>query len=217
VSEAKARAKAHAEIGEKAAQKALQGLSAGTDITGLALDAVSAGAPFSAIVTALSGDAVTVAKLPKRHLADSFERLRDASIAFEKKTGRYPAIFLAHSGPVAKHTGRATFAKNFFEAGGIQAISNNGFSEVEACVAAFKESGAKIVVICSSDGLYEEMVPTFAPALKAAGAETVYLAGAPGDKKDAYDAAGVNDYIFMGAEVLGKLTAQLIRLGVIAQ
>ena len=71
--------------------------------------------------------------------------------------------------------------------------------------------------MCSSDRLYEELVPAFAPALKAAGAETLYLAGSPGDKKETYDAAGVDDYIFMGGEVLGALTAQLVRLGVIAK
>ena len=60
-------------------------------------------------------------------------------------------------------------------------------------------------------------MPTVAPALKAAGAETLYLAGSPGDNKGIYDAAGVDDYIFMGGEVLGTLTAQLIRLGVTAR
>lgn len=180
-----------------------------------AAHAVGAGAAFAAALVRGAGASVT--PVVKRHLADSFERLRDATLAHKQKTGAFPTIFLANLGPIAKHTGRATFAKNYFEAGGIQALGNNGFSEVEACVAAFKASGARIAVICSSDALYEEMVPTYAPALKAAGAETLYLAGAPGDKKDAYDAAGVDDYIFMGADVLGKLTAQLVRLGVIAQ
>lgn len=192
-------------------------VAAEADPVAFASAAVAAGASFAAVVQAAPKGDLAVKALPVRHLADTFERLRDAASAFKEKTGAFPSIFLANLGPVAKHTGRATFAKNYFEAGGIEALSNNGFSDVDACVAAFKESGARIAVICSSDALYEEMVPTFAPALKAAGAETLYLAGAPGDHKDAYDAAGVNDYIFMGADVLGKLTAQLIRLGVIAE
>jgi methylmalonyl-CoA mutase len=206
----KVKAAASARVAKAKAVKSL-----GADPVAAACDAVGAGASFAAVVAAVGGKKAGIKALVKRHLADSFERLRDATTAFRKKTGKLPQIFLANLGPVSKHTGRATFAKNFFEAGGIQAISNNGFSEIEPCVAAFKESGARIAVICSSDALYEEMVPTFAPALKAAGVETLYLAGAPGDKKDAYDAAGVNDYIFMGCEVLGKLTAQLVRLGVI--
>ena len=95
------------------------------------------------------------------------------------------------------------------------ALSNNGFSEVEACVAAYKESGARIAVLCSSDALYEQLVPLYAPALKAAGVETLYLAGSPGEKKALYDAAGVDDYIFLGGDVLSKLTEQLVRLGVL--
>ncbi len=210
VSKVKAAAMARA-----AKAKAVKAL--GADPVAAACDAVGAGAPFAAVVAALDGGTAEIRPMVKRHLADTFERLRDAATAFQRKTGKLPQIFLANLGPVAKHTGRATFAKNFFEAGGIQAIGNNGFSEVDACVAAFKDSGARIAVICSADALYEEMVPTFAPALKAAGAETLYLAGAPGDKKADYDAAGMDDYIFMGCEVLGTLTAQLVRLGVIAE
>jgi methylmalonyl-CoA mutase len=182
-----------------------------------ALAAVEAGTSFAGLLAVAGGSAPEVTALPKRHLADSFERLRDAANAYRAKSGSLPKIFLANLGPVASHTGRATFAKNFFEAGGIEAVSNNGFSEVEPCVAAYRASGAKIAILCSSDALYEELVPKFAPALKAAGVETLYLAGSPGEKKAAYDAAGIDDYIFLGGEVLGMLTAQLIRLGVLAK
>ncbi|PKU21357.1 methylmalonyl-CoA mutase family protein [Telmatospirillum siberiense] len=179
-------------------------------------EALSAGASFAAILATGSGKA-SVPALPRRHLADSFERLRDAATAWKAKTGSLPTIFLANLGPVSQHTGRASFSKNFFEAGGIQAPGNEGFEDVGSCVAAFKASKAKIAILCSSDKLYPELVPAFAPALKAAGAETLYLAGAPGEQKASYDAAGVDDYIFMGGDVLGMLTAQLIRLGVIAR
>ncbi|HEY0328751.1 MAG TPA: methylmalonyl-CoA mutase family protein [Rhodopseudomonas sp.] len=202
--------------GAKAAAAELQSL--GKAVSTQAVDkALAAGAGFGDVVAAVSGSKVAVPALPKRRLADRFERLRDAAAAHKAKTGQEPTIFLANLGPIAKHTGRATFAKNFFEAGGIKATSNNGFSDVEACVAAFKESGAKIAIICSSDALYEQLVPSYAPALKAAGATTLYLAGAPGEKKADYDAAGVDDYIFLGGDVLSKLTDQLVRLGVLAK
>ncbi|WP_337998236.1 methylmalonyl-CoA mutase family protein [Oleispirillum naphthae] len=201
--------------GDAASAAHLAALAKAEDLVSAVCEAVGAGASFAAVVAALADGEVAVPAMPKRHLADSFERLRDAATAYGKTTGKLPQVFLANLGPVSKHTGRATFAKNFFEAGGIQAPGNGGFSDVEACVAAFKQSGARIAIICSADALYEEMVPTFAPALKAAGAETLYLAGVPGDKKDAYDAAGIDAYIFMGCEVLGMLTEQLVRLGVI--
>ena len=45
------------------------------------------------------------------------------------QTGARPKIFLANLGKPADFTARATFAKNFFEAGGIEAVTNDGFAE----------------------------------------------------------------------------------------
>ena len=49
-------------------------------------------------------------------------RLRDASDAYLKKTGARPKVFLANLGKLSEFTARATFAKNFYEAGGIEAL-----------------------------------------------------------------------------------------------
>jgi len=217
VTATKAQAIAQTKAGEKASADTLASLATSADPIAATAATINVGASFAAVIKALSGTPITVSKLPIRHLADSFERLRYASNAYKDKTGNFPSIFLANLGPIASHTGRATFAKNYFEAGGIMAPGNNGFPDVAACVAGFKESGAKIAVICSSDKNYVDMVPEYAPALKAAGVESLYLAGHPGDKKADYDAAGIDGYIYMGAEVLGPLTEQLIRLGVMDQ
>ncbi|HXP95998.1 MAG TPA: methylmalonyl-CoA mutase family protein [Telmatospirillum sp.] len=217
VGEAIGKATARLSAGVKTAAPKLAALGSSLGSLDAVGAALASGAAFADVLKVVAGNGATVSALPRRHLADSFERLRGAANDAKVKTGKLPSIFLANLGPVAAHTGRATFAKNFFEAGGIQAIGNNGFSDVEACVKAFRDSGARIAILCSSDALYPELAPVFAPALKAAGAETLYLAGSPGDKKEFYDAAGVDDYIFMGGDVLGTLTAQLIRLGVIAK
>jgi methylmalonyl-CoA mutase len=168
-------------------------------------------------MTAALSDAApaAVAALPKHRYAEPFEALRDAVDAYQARTGVRPSIFLANLGPIAKHTARATFAKNFFEVAGIQALSNEGFADAEACAAAFKASGAKIAILCSADPLYEEMVPTVAPALKQAGCSYLFLAGSPGDKRDAYMAAGVDDFIFLGCDLLQITRSTLARLGVL--
>ena len=44
------------------------------------------------------------------------------------KTGARPKIFLANLGTPAEFTARASFAKNFFEAGGIEAVGGEGDS-----------------------------------------------------------------------------------------
>lgn len=180
-----------------------------------AVAAASAGATIGQIASALGGEATTLSPLPRHRLSEKFEELRDASDTYLKKTGERPKIFLANLGPIAKHTGRATFAKNFFEVGGIQALGNPGFGDAESCVAGFRQSGARIAILCSADPVYEEMAEGTAKALKAAGCEYLFLAGAPGEKKDAYVAAGIDDFIFMGGDVLQTTRSALARLGVI--
>ena len=87
-------------------------------------------------------------------------------------------------------TARTLFAKNFFEAGGIEAVSNDGFASRDDMIAAFKASGAKLACLCSSDKVYEQEAVDAAKALGAAGAAHIYLAGRPGELEAALKAAG---------------------------
>jgi methylmalonyl-CoA mutase len=200
--------------GAAAALSTLKAAKSG-ELTGAAIAAVSVGATLGQVAQALRGSETKVQALPKHRVAERFEALRDASDAYMKKTGERPKIFLANLGPIAKHTARATFAKNFFEVGGIEAIGNSGFKDAASCVSAFKESGARIAILCSADPIYEQMAEPVAQALKAAGCEYLFLAGNPGDKRDAYTAAGIDDFIFMGGDVLQTTRSILARLGVI--
>jgi len=118
-------------------------------------------------------------------------------------------------GPVAHHTARATYAKNFFEAGGFEVVTNDGFREADAAADAFTQSGASIAVICSSDRLYLEVVPDVAAKLKAAGARSVVLAGSPGENESAWREAGVDRFIFMKCDVLATLQEMLREEGVL--
>ena len=71
------------------------------------------------------------------------------------KTGTRPKIFLANLGTPAEFTARATFAKNFFEAGGIEAVDGDG-ADAPALAAAFKAAGTALVCLCSTDKVYEK-------------------------------------------------------------
>jgi methylmalonyl-CoA mutase len=59
------------------------------------------------------------------------------------------------------------------------------------------------------------LVPEVAPALKSAGCAYLFLAGNPGDKRQVYMSAGVDDFIFLGGDVLQTTRSTLVRLGVI--
>lgn len=182
-----------------------------------AVEAALAGASIGQLSRALGlhAEPTTIAPLAPHPFAKPFEELRDASDAWQAAHGRRPRVFLANMGPVAHHTARATYAKNFFEAGGFEVITNNGFSDADQAAAAFAASGARIAVICSSDKLYPKLVPGVARELKSAGARTVVLAGNPGAHENAWQQAGVDRFIFIKCDVLATLRELLCEEGVL--
>ena len=189
--------------------------AAGGGLARACAEAAAKGATLGALAGMLAADGgAAVEPLPQRRLAAMFETLRDAADAHKERTGAFPAIFLANLGRIAEHTARATYAKNFFEVGGIQSLTNEGFHAPETCAKAFVDSGAQIAILCGGDAQYADLVASFAPALKNAGCSRLYVAGNPGDKKQEYVDAGVDDFIYMGCNVLDTLRATLGHLGV---
>ena len=148
----------------------------------------------------------TFEALPSIRLAEPFEALRDRSDAVLAKTGSRPKVFLANLGKLSDFTARTTFARNFYEAGGIEAVTNDGFPDLAALLAAFKTSGAKLACLCSSDKVYEAEAAEAAKALTTAGA-TVHLAGRPGENEANWRQAGVKEFIYIGCDVLSTLQA----------
>jgi len=146
-------------------------------------------------------------------LGEPFERLRDASDAALAKTGQRPKIFLANLGTPADFNARATYAKNFFEAGGIEALGNDGFAEEATMIDAFENSAAAIACICSSDDIYGTRAVAAAEALRAAGAKHIYLAGRP-KEPGPLQAAGIGSFIFVGCDVLAILRAAHDMMGI---
>ncbi|QWF79386.1 methylmalonyl-CoA mutase family protein [Amycolatopsis sp. CA-230715] len=146
--------------------------------------------------------------LPKLRYAADYEALRDRSDAHLAEHGARPKIFLATLGPVAAHTARATFAANLFGAGGIEPVNPGATETVDDVVKAYSDSGATAACLCGSDRSYGEQAAETAAALRDAGAETVLLAGKPGE----YEA--VAGYVFTGCDALAVLTSTLETLGV---
>jgi methylmalonyl-CoA mutase len=140
--------------------------------------------------------------LPRIRLAEPFEQLRDASDQMLARTGARPKIFLANLGTPADFTPRATFAKNLFAAGGIEAAE--GFVTSDEMITAFKASGAKLACLCSSDAVYTRQATAAAQALRRAGA-SVWLVGRPGALETELTQAGVSAFVFAGCDVLAAL------------
>ncbi|MCP9626042.1 methylmalonyl-CoA mutase subunit beta [Rhodopseudomonas palustris] len=145
--------------------------------------------------------------LPPVRLATPFETLRDKSDAVLAAKAARPKVFLANLGTPADFTARATFAKSFFETGGIEAIDSEGFTDPAALAAAFKASGAAFACLCSSDKAYSAHAAPAAEALRQAGCKRIYLAGRPGELETSLRDAGVQEFIFAGGDALALLTA----------
>lgn len=138
--------------------------------------------------------------LPRIRLSEPFEALRDAADAMEER----PKVFLANLGKPADFTARAMFARNFFEAGGIAAVSSDGLTSPDEAAKAFKASGAKLACICSSDEIYAAQADAVAKALKSVGA-TIWLAGRAGEKEVNFKSAGVSGFVYAGCDVIAAL------------
>ena len=150
------------------------------------------------------GSARPFEPLPCIRLAEPFEQLRELSDRMLARTGARPKVFVANLGTPAEFTARATFAKNFFAAGGIEAAGNGGFAAREAMIAAFKASGAKLACLCSSDEVYAREAAAAAQTLRHAGA-SVWLAGRPTALERGLTQAGVCGFIFAGCDALAAL------------
>lgn len=139
------------------------------------------------------------ARLPLRRSAQAFENLRMQSDDFLAKTGSRPSIFMANIGTPADFTARATFAKNFFEAGGIEAVPGHGGHSVADIAEQFTESKSKVAVLCGTNEQYDDLATELVAALKEKGCRRVYLAGPPNAVPEGCE---IDDFAFMGANVI---------------
>lgn len=152
---------------------------------------------------------VAVGGLEPIRWAEPFETLR------ERAEKHAPRTFFANLGALAEFGPRAQFARNFFGVGGIASVGEeDAYASMEALVDAFRSTGLRIAVIASTDTYYAEHAENCAQRLKAAGADWIVLAGKPGDAEARYRAAGVDQFIFAGADVLKELETLHLALGI---
>src|SRR4051794_9876479 len=139
--------------------------------------------------------------LPRVRAAQAFEELRDRADA-ARRTGSEPRVYLATIGPIARHTARAGFAGNLFQAGGVATPSGDGASGLA-------DAGTTVACICGTDKDYAESAAALAAELRAAGATAVWLAGRP-----SLAVEGVDGYVYAGCDALDVLQRVHEQLGV---
>ncbi|MBR9976092.1 MAG: acyl-CoA mutase large subunit family protein [Bacteroidetes bacterium] len=143
--------------------------------------------------------------------AEDFEQLRDAVAALDRK----PNVFLATYGPGLWRRARATFASGFFGTAGLAIVDNAGFDTPEDAATAAMDAGADILVACSDDESYADMVPRIIRSLRDAGSDmSVVVAGNPKDSIEALRTSGVEWFIHVKSDVGVVLREILQRFGI---
>jgi len=176
----------------------------------LAIEAALEGATLGELTQVLrSGkeDGPTVPAFKPFSVAADFSGLRKKALNYKAQKGHLPQVFLANMGPLAQYKGRSDFSRGFFETGGFEVVSPAGFETAELAAKGALESKAPVVVICSTDETYPELVPVIVKGIKSGNpGVVVVLAGYPKEQIEAHKAAGVDEFIFLGADVVKTLT-----------
>ena len=139
-----------------------------------------------------------VVTLNDKRLASGFEELRQAT----EQAEHTPVVFMLTIGNLAMRLARAQFSDNFFGCAGYKLIDNNGFATVEEGVEAAVAAKADIVVLCSSDLEYPELIPG---AIKALDGRAEFVLAGP--ETDEFKEMGVTNFINVRTNVLSTLKA----------
>ena len=145
------------------------------------------------------GDEVRMLK-PYRG-AEAFEQLRLQT----EHAARRPKVFLLTYGNLTMRKARSGFATNFFGVAGYEIIDNPGFTTPEEGAKAALESGADVVVLCSSDDEYAELTKPVCDMLKGK-VKSLVLAGFPKEMVETYKGYGIDEFIHVKTNVLECLT-----------
>lgn len=139
-----------------------------------------------------------------------YEHLRLRVEKFVKSGGKKPVVFLALFGHPVMRKARSGFVTGFYGAGGYGIVEAGPFATPEEAVAASKEAGADLFVLCSSDDEYAAWVK---PTKALLGSTPLIVAGAPANSEE-LKADGADSFVHIKCDVVDTLTKTHALLGV---
>jgi methylmalonyl-CoA mutase len=172
------------------------------------IQAFQSGLTVGQWVKSIASPVSSIRPIPAFRAAERFESLRKNAESYREQYGTYPQIFLAKIGSAARLKARADFTVGFFQVGGFDVIEQEGLSSVEEVVDSYSASSTDILVICSEDDRYPEIVPDLVRKVKERRPEsTVFLAGLPAKElRERFLEAGVDDFVHVRAHCFDVLS-----------
>jgi len=141
----------------------------------------------------------------------AFEALRLAT----ERHGKTPQVLTLPLGDRKQRKARSTFAANFLGCAGYEIEDPIGFDSAEEALAAIRDKKPDIVVLCSSDEEYSELVGPVCTGIRSMKKQPlVVLAGYPENKLEEYREAGVDKFIHKKSNVLESLKEFHDKLGI---
>lgn len=142
---------------------------------------------------------------------EPFEKLRLAT----EQHATTPTVLILPLGDRKMRKARSTFASNFFGCAGYDIEEPIGFQSVDEAVDKISELNPEIVVLCSSDQEYGELVEPLCTELTSwVKHRVIVVAGYPEDHIQTFRDAGVDAFIHRKSNVLETLKEFHQKLGI---
>jgi len=135
--------------------------------------------------------------------AEQLEELRFKTDEFALSNKR-PVVWIFTYGNLSMRKARSQFANNFFGCAGFEVVDNPGFKSIEEGIDTAKDSNPEIVVICSSDDEYANIVEPIYNALNKDA--IVVVAGYPKNLITGFNELGITNFIHVKSNLLEELT-----------
>jgi methylmalonyl-CoA mutase len=179
-----------------------------------AVEAAENGALLGELADAIKQGSTECDMIKITRFSEVFEELRRKANDYEVRNGKPASAFLATFGALRDYKARADFSADFMRVGGLDIEPTKGFDKIEDAAKAYFETGHPVVVICSSDDKYPEIVPEFARLIKKGKPlATIVLAGYPKDNIEEFKEAGVDEFIHIRADIYDILSRLQNKIG----
>jgi len=145
-------------------------------------------------------DEIVINPLLLKRPAEQYEKLREFSNNYQNLYNYLPTINFLCFGKLKEYKARLDFSTDFFNVGGFDnnIIENLNLIQINLSEIKLKSN---IVIICSTDENYQEIIPHIVPELKNRNLYVV-LAGMPKDKSEEYKNLGVDLFIHIKANLV---------------